>query len=270
MDELDNGTSPLEPEDDGRPGPARRFHRPRRPVSRRRPRSPSARGSGSASAPPSSSSRRCSTHRRAAAAVSPCCCAGGKVAVPLVVGQPQAQAESLITSAGLRVGQVSQVDTLAVPPGTVVQQTPAPDTKVKADSAVDIAVSAVPQVQVPDVTGKTESAASETLAEQGLRIGTVSYVNDPDVDAGDITAQDPSAGTDGRGRARLSTSRSRRARSRAWSPTWSASRRATPSPPSRAPASSRRARRRRAPASPPATSSASPRRPAWSRRPAAP
>ncbi len=120
---------------------------------------------------------------------------GGKVTVPLVVGQPQAQAESLITGSGLRVGQVSEVDTLAVPPGTVVQQSPAPDTKAKADSPVDIGVSAVPQVQVPDVTGKTESAASETLAEQGLRIGTISYVYDPDVDAGDITAQDPSPTT---------------------------------------------------------------------------
>ena len=119
---------------------------------------------------------------------------GGTVTVPLVVGQTEAQAQSLITSAGLRVGQSSQVATLAFAPGTVVSQSPAPDTKVKADSAVDISVATVPQAKVPDVTGQTESAASATLAEQGLRIGTVSYVNDSNVAAGDITAQDPTAG----------------------------------------------------------------------------
>jgi len=116
---------------------------------------------------------------------------GGTVEVPLVLGQTESQAQGLITASGLRVGQVSQVATLAVAPGLVVAQTPAPDTKVKADSAVDLSVSAVPQTQVPDVIGKTESAASQTLAEQGLRIGVVSYAYDASVDAGKITAQDP-------------------------------------------------------------------------------
>ncbi len=120
---------------------------------------------------------------------------GGTVSVPLVVGQTQSEAQALIESAGLRVGQVSDVATLAVPPGTVVQQSPTPETKVRADSAVDITVSGVPKVDVPDVVGQTESAASETLAEQGLRIGNVAYVFDPDVDAGRLTAQDPSAST---------------------------------------------------------------------------
>ena len=115
--------------------------------------------------------------------------------VPLVVGQTQAQAQTLITSAGLRVGQVSQVATLAVPPGTVVQQTPAPEHQGQVRlRRRHRRLLRCRRSRCRTSTGQTESAASATLAEQGLRIGTVSYVNDSSVAAGDITAQDPAAG----------------------------------------------------------------------------
>ena len=120
---------------------------------------------------------------------------GQDVAVPLVVGQAQADAESMITAAELKVGQVTQEETLGVAPGLVVSQSPVADTKVKKDSAVDISVSVILQVAVPDVVGETESAASATLAEQGLRIGTVTYAFDSSAEAGSITAQTPEANT---------------------------------------------------------------------------
>jgi beta-lactam-binding protein with PASTA domain len=116
---------------------------------------------------------------------------GQTVNVPLVVGETQAGAENIITAAGLRVGQISQVDTLGVAPGLVVSQSPAADTKAKEDSAVDISVSAVPQAEVPELVGKSESAASAALAEVGLRIGSVGYANSTSVQAGSITAQSP-------------------------------------------------------------------------------
>ncbi len=269
MDELDSSATPLEPQTTGAPSGNPEGPRPDGPEAAT-PRSPSACGSGSASRPQSSSWLRCSTRRRAVVAVSHSCCVEATSPCRSCVGQPQAQAEALITASGLRVGQVSEVDTLAVPPGTVVQQSPAPDTKVKADSAVDIAVSAVPQVQVPDVTGKTESAASETLAEQGLRIGTIELRVRPRRGRRRHHRTGPEPEHGGRGGLGRGHHDLEGRASRAWSRTWSAWRRAMPSPPSRVPASSRRARRRRAPASPPVTSSASPRRPAWSRRPAAP
>ena len=56
-------------------------------------------------------------------------------------------------------------------------------------------MSAIPQVAVPDVVGETESAASATLAEQGLRIGTVTYAFSSSAEAGVITAQTPEANT---------------------------------------------------------------------------
>ncbi len=115
------------------------------------------------------------------------------VAVPSVVGQTQPQAQAALEAAGLRVGQVSQEPTLAVPPGTVVGQTPAADSAVKKDSAVDISVASVPTAQVPDVVGQLQSDAITALAEQGLRTGTVSYVYDSAVQAGKTTAQTPAA-----------------------------------------------------------------------------
>ena len=115
------------------------------------------------------------------------------VAVPSVVGQTQPAATTMLEAAGLRVGQVSQEPTLAVPPGTVVGQTPSADTAVKKDSAVDISVAAVPTAQVPDVIGQLQSDAITALAELGLRTGTVSYVYDSAVQAGKVTAQAPSA-----------------------------------------------------------------------------
>jgi beta-lactam-binding protein with PASTA domain len=115
------------------------------------------------------------------------------VAVPSVVGQAQPQAQATLEAAGLRLGQVSQEPTLAVPPGTVVSQTPSANSAVKKDSAVNIAVAAVPTAQVPNVVGQLQSDAITALAEQGLRTGTVSYVYDSAVQAGKVTAQTPAA-----------------------------------------------------------------------------
>ena len=115
------------------------------------------------------------------------------VAVPKVVGQTQPQAQTTLEAAGLRVGQVSQEPTLAVPPGTVVGQTPSAGSEVKKDSAVDISVAAIPTVQVPDVVGQLQSDAITALAEEGLRAGTVNYVYDSTTQAGKVTAQTPGA-----------------------------------------------------------------------------
>ncbi len=120
----------------------------------------------------------------------------GKATVPLLVGLEQAQAEAALSDAGLRVGQVSDSPTLAVAPGTVVSQSPTATTVVAKDSAVDISASSIPQVEVPDVTGQTESAASATLAEEGLLMGPTTYVYDLSVEAGHVKSQEPQPGTE--------------------------------------------------------------------------
>ena len=116
--------------------------------------------------------------------------------VPQLTGLSQQDAEAAIVAAGLTVGEVSDTPTLAVAPGTVVDQSPAASTKVEEESPVDVSVSAVPTANVPDVVGKTLSDASATLADEGLLVGATSYVYDSKVKAGLVKSQDPAADTD--------------------------------------------------------------------------
>ena len=121
---------------------------------------------------------------------------GGGTSVPQLVGLSQQDAESTIAGAGLKVGQISDSPTLAVAPGIVVAQSPAASTEVAEESAVDVSVSVVPVVQVPDVTGKTQSDASAALADQGLLVGATSYVYDTKIKAGYVKSQEPAAGSE--------------------------------------------------------------------------
>ena len=120
----------------------------------------------------------------------------GQTQVPIVVGQTQTQAQATLEAAGLRLGQVSQEQTLAVPPGVVTTQTPAPGQAAKKDSGVNVAVAAIPTVQLPNVVGQTQSDAVTTLAEQGLRAGVITYVYSSSAKAGYVTAQTPAASTE--------------------------------------------------------------------------
>lgn len=120
---------------------------------------------------------------------------GNKVTVPSVVGETQADAETMITDAGLAVGQVSEEATLGVAPGVVIAQSPEAETKVKKETVVDITVSMIPEATVPDVTGMNQTDASYALAEQGLRIGAVEYAYSSSAAAGTITAQAPEPDT---------------------------------------------------------------------------
>lgn len=120
----------------------------------------------------------------------------GGVTVPQVVGQTQQQAETALAEAGLKVGQVSESPTLDVAPGVVTAQSPEAGVEVKAESSVDMSVSVVPQVNVPDVVGKTQSDATAALAERNLVVGTTSFVYDTEVEAGYVKSQEPAADTE--------------------------------------------------------------------------
>src|SRR5262249_59390910 len=77
------------------------------------------------------------------------------VAVPYVVGIPQANAESLIQNAGL-IPQVRRVSNSDVPEGTVFAQKPTEGTKVDKQTVVRIDVSSgKPQVTIPSVVGQS-------------------------------------------------------------------------------------------------------------------
>ena len=113
------------------------------------------------------------------------------VAVPNVVGQPQATASANIGTATLVVGTVTTANHPTVPAGNVISQNPTAGTMVLPNSAVNLVVSTGPvMVAVPNVVSSSESSAVASLQAAHLAVG-VSYAADPMVPAGDVISQKP-------------------------------------------------------------------------------
>jgi beta-lactam-binding protein with PASTA domain len=116
--------------------------------------------------------------------------------VPYVVGMTQADAQSTLISANLTVGTISQAYSGTVASGNVISQNPASGISVAMGSAVDLTVSIGPQPEtVPNVVGMTQSAASVTLSQVYLNVGTVSQEYSSTVPAWLVISQSVEAGT---------------------------------------------------------------------------
>lgn len=112
------------------------------------------------------------------------------VAVPALRGLTQEKAQAQLSAAGL-TGVFHEVAS-AAQAGTVVAQSPAPGTKAKADSKVNVNVSkGAGEVTVPDVTQMDEATAVSTLEGLGLKVGLVNVVGASA--QGTVVRQDPPA-----------------------------------------------------------------------------
>jgi len=97
-----------------------------------------------------------------------------QVAVPDVVGQPQADAQVAITGAGLIEGVVTEENSSEVAAGSVIRQNPTGGTTVNEGSPVDLVVSLGPvQVTLPEVRGMPLVNATADLNSVGLTVGVV-------------------------------------------------------------------------------------------------
>jgi eukaryotic-like serine/threonine-protein kinase len=120
---------------------------------------------------------------------------GGKTyAVPLVNGEPVAQAQQQIQAQHLRSTVVDQASS-SVKQGLVINSNPQQGNNVPANTVVTLFVSkgAAP-VAVPNVVGQQETAAESALQNAGFK---AAVKNDPTSSAplGQVTAQSPSQGT---------------------------------------------------------------------------
>jgi hypothetical protein len=115
--------------------------------------------------------------------------------VPNVVGMPQSEAQSAITTAGLSVGTVSNAYSGTVSAGSVISQSPLPGSTVGMGSAVNIVVSKGPSVSVPNLVGMTQTAAQSAIASANLVVGTVTSSYSELVAAGDVISQSPVSGS---------------------------------------------------------------------------
>jgi serine/threonine-protein kinase len=116
------------------------------------------------------------------------------VNVPDVSGKDQVEATQTLNSAGLRVQKASKASS-SVPAGTVIDTNPGAGTSVARDSTVTINVSTGPeQVQVPNVIGQTQSAATSALTGAGLDVRVV-QVPSSAPNTGKVITQTPSSGS---------------------------------------------------------------------------
>jgi serine/threonine-protein kinase len=117
-----------------------------------------------------------------------------KFDVPLVIGQTQGTAESLILAQGFLVGEVVFLENSGRQSGTVVDQDPLPGPLLAAGTIIDLVVASGPGLLVvPDVVGLPGSEALSVLAQSGMRwVETVE--NSETAPAGQVIRTEPGAG----------------------------------------------------------------------------
>ena len=116
------------------------------------------------------------------------------VEVPGLIGKKLDMAKYLIRSAKLKPGNiVKQVSTEKA--DTVLEQDPPTGTAVLEGESVDMVVSIIEALKVPDVTGKLINEARTILENKDLRIGRI-IKRTSTLGTGTVLDQDPKAGTE--------------------------------------------------------------------------
>lgn len=117
-------------------------------------------------------------------------------AVPNLAGLTQEAAATALLNADLAMGLVSSQPNATVAVGNIVSQNPASGTSVASGSVVGIVISTGPQqVAVPDVVNQTQSAATTSITNAGLTVGTVTQQSSSTVASGNVISQSPAAGS---------------------------------------------------------------------------
>jgi len=118
-----------------------------------------------------------------------------RIAVPELVGRPQAEAAARLDALGLHVGQVQHQSDPSIPADAVVACTPRPGTRVEPGSAVDLVVSTGPErVAVPPVVGAPEATARDLLKQRNLVVGEITRPTSETVAKGVVIASLPAPG----------------------------------------------------------------------------
>ena len=117
-----------------------------------------------------------------------------QVTVPNVLNFTESDATQALQSAGFDVA-TDRAASSKVPDGNVISQTPAANKQVDKGSQVTIVISTgPPPVPVPDVTGQTDTDATNALQDKGFNVRSQDVpVTDPTQD-GIVQSTDPPAG----------------------------------------------------------------------------
>ena len=102
---------------------------------------------------------------------------GREVNVPALVGLTVEEASHAATEKGLNLNLENRFYSASVPAGHILAQNPAPGSRVRREWEVRITESLGPQsVQVPDLTGDTERAATFTIRRLALEQGAIAHL----------------------------------------------------------------------------------------------
>jgi eukaryotic-like serine/threonine-protein kinase len=122
---------------------------------------------------------------------------GREVQVPQLTGLTVAEASALAARDGLNLTLENRFYSTGVPAGRILAQDPAPGARVRRDWAVRITESLGAQaVNIPDLTGESERAATVSIRRLALDLGVVAHLalpGAPDV----VLAQTPTANSGG-------------------------------------------------------------------------
>ena len=125
---------------------------------------------------------------------------GREAVVPTLTGLSVSDASQAAASNGLRLNLENRFYSGDVPAGRILAQDPAPGSRVRREWPVRVTESLGAQrVNIPDLTGESERAATVSIRRLSLDLGAVAYLavpGDPDV----VLAQTPpvnAAGVDG-------------------------------------------------------------------------
>ncbi len=118
------------------------------------------------------------------------------ISVPKVENRPFEKAKALLQERDLQVERQVGRYNPNVERGTVVDQTPLPNSKVKPGRRVYLTVNAgeVPMAKMPDLNGMSVREAKNRIASIGLKVGSVQKDPIPAPYANTITKQDPAPG----------------------------------------------------------------------------
>ena len=116
--------------------------------------------------------------------------------LPDLSGQEVSQANSVLTSKGLRLGAQREAPSDTVPEGQIIEQSLEADTEVEIGSSVSVTVSSGPStVAVPHLVGKSRAEAESILRAAGLELGMIGEVSRDDQPEGQIVQQHPATGS---------------------------------------------------------------------------
>lgn len=116
------------------------------------------------------------------------------VEVPTLVGLDQKDAEKLLKDSGLKLGKVTEQPVKAKP-DVVLGQSIKRGTKVKGGSTVDLMVSKLVVVKVPNVIDKDRRTAVKEITDAGLKVSTSRRI-EPTAKRDKVIEQDPPPNTE--------------------------------------------------------------------------